>query len=417
MSKNFDEGGARGMLLNQLSVQEGCRLAFDSVDVADVDGQVHVGASGAAPDTAERVDCREFSSKLAAVLEHRLCPQLGLLYDKLEANGIDTAATANWQDVSMVGPASPVCAPCSVAPRTSNASAATTGVAPRAVHFDDSVAAPAGEASLLMPVDVDDITLGGELGDGNASDDNDVGGEGMNYSAMSAPSLNAEEQAEIDDAKQLLEGNGLPFVDAALLREFLRPAVKQVVKEKKARERKTKAALAAAEKAKAKAKAKGKGRGKDADGAAAPRARKEKTVFTVDFSAPSPDDDAFAAPRAAKSTQLSDAAVRRAALADDAFLLPSDAVVDDSDVDVDASTMTAGATGGIRRGSGGSGGHEMGDGDSDDGGGGAFGGYDSDGPVAAVDSSTWADTTTWVKPPPGVDLSEIHYSRVAKTVR
>ena len=107
MSKSFDEGGARGMLLNQLSVQEGCRLAFDSVDATDVDGLVcptegplaFVPRGRAFGDT---FDCRDFASKLGGVLDQRLCPQLELVYERLEACGVDTACTVNWQNVSFL---------------------------------------------------------------------------------------------------------------------------------------------------------------------------------------------------------------------------------------------------------------------------------------------------------------------------
>lgn len=33
MSAQFDEGGAKGLLLNSLSVYSGCKLVFDSSDV------------------------------------------------------------------------------------------------------------------------------------------------------------------------------------------------------------------------------------------------------------------------------------------------------------------------------------------------------------------------------------------------
>lgn len=38
MSQTFDEGGAQGMLLNNLSVSNGCELVFDSTDIPDTDG-------------------------------------------------------------------------------------------------------------------------------------------------------------------------------------------------------------------------------------------------------------------------------------------------------------------------------------------------------------------------------------------
>lgn len=83
MSKNFDEGGAKGLLLNQLGVQEGCRLAFDSIDVADVDSL----ATAAAIIGPDFMDCSEFASRLAGLAELHLCPQLECVYAKLEGRG------------------------------------------------------------------------------------------------------------------------------------------------------------------------------------------------------------------------------------------------------------------------------------------------------------------------------------------
>lgn len=86
MSKTFDEGGARGMLLNNLSVHDGCDIAFDSVDVADVDAQPE-----SRPESADKSFIN--SSGLAAALTAAcssaniasLCPPLGSLYAELDS--------------------------------------------------------------------------------------------------------------------------------------------------------------------------------------------------------------------------------------------------------------------------------------------------------------------------------------------
>ena len=125
MSKAFDEGGARGMLLNNLvrnthslgpkqyppsalaltalrstcafaavqSVHDGCNLVFDSVDVGDVDaGESDIAPSQQAHQEEVPVDVAPLRAKLQAGCDHgdlaslshmSLCPSLGWLYGEL----------------------------------------------------------------------------------------------------------------------------------------------------------------------------------------------------------------------------------------------------------------------------------------------------------------------------------------------
>jgi condensin complex subunit 2 len=102
MSKTFDEGGARGLLLGNLGVsQRGCRIVFDSKEEEDDedDDDRDVGAE-AAPSWNEReIDVAKLASKLASTLAasgHRtpatvpFVPQLDSLrreYAALEEEG------------------------------------------------------------------------------------------------------------------------------------------------------------------------------------------------------------------------------------------------------------------------------------------------------------------------------------------
>lgn len=64
MSRNFDEGGAAGMLLHRLAVHDRCTIAFDSEDCADTDG-----ASGSGYTPAACLAAAGFGQPSAAFLE------------------------------------------------------------------------------------------------------------------------------------------------------------------------------------------------------------------------------------------------------------------------------------------------------------------------------------------------------------
>jgi condensin complex subunit 2 len=75
MSKSFDEGGARGLLLGNLGVsQRGCRIIFDSKEDEDGDdpegGAEGGGGSAAAPSSwnEREIDVTKLASKLASTL-------------------------------------------------------------------------------------------------------------------------------------------------------------------------------------------------------------------------------------------------------------------------------------------------------------------------------------------------------------
>lgn len=73
MAKAFDEGGARGMLLNNLGVHNGCSIMFDSVDARDVDVQIDEQA----PAAAEAAQTSESSTTDAANLRGKLLQLCG----------------------------------------------------------------------------------------------------------------------------------------------------------------------------------------------------------------------------------------------------------------------------------------------------------------------------------------------------
>ncbi len=216
---------------------------------------------------------------------------------------------------------------------------------------------------------------------------------------------------DLAHARELLDCEGLAFVDAQLLQEFLRPAVKQREEDKRAA--KARAAKAAATR-KAKREQQQQQQGDDNDDGAGPkrkpRGKKGDAVVTIDFSAPVPADALFAGPpRSAKSTLLSDASLRRALLDGPAvYLLPAGVEVpaDDSDGEEGAAKSAKAAPIAAL-------GH--GDSDDDDDMGGGGGGFEYDGDDGG-DGGAWADSTL-IQVPSGVDTAEIHYARVAKTVR
>ena len=113
MSKSFDEGGAKGLLLGNLGVSErGCRIVFDSKEDEEDVVDVVVGLENASTTWNEReIDVSRLASKLASALAasgHRtfatvpFVPQLESLrrdYAALEEEGYviderDAAATA-----------------------------------------------------------------------------------------------------------------------------------------------------------------------------------------------------------------------------------------------------------------------------------------------------------------------------------
>ena len=75
MSKSFDEGGARGLLLGNLGVsQRGCRIVFDSKEDEDDeeddhdDGAEEGGAAAASSWNEREIDVTKLASKLASTL-------------------------------------------------------------------------------------------------------------------------------------------------------------------------------------------------------------------------------------------------------------------------------------------------------------------------------------------------------------
>ena len=78
MSATFDEGGARGLLLNNLSISHGCNLAFDSSDAFSLGDPV---TKQAVPPSSV-IDLSNFKASLKARLSGgmRICPVLSALF-------------------------------------------------------------------------------------------------------------------------------------------------------------------------------------------------------------------------------------------------------------------------------------------------------------------------------------------------
>ena len=231
MSKNFDEGGARGLLLNQLSVQEGCRLAFDSIDVADVDSLV--AAPAAASRSHDTFDCSEFATKMcASIVELHMCPQLDSVYARL-SNGV---------------------------PFDANVTLASLETSALMSAGDVSVSVASADHSVILH---DEIVLedAHDDDDGCEAIEYDMGGD--DHSEAGTVAMPAPPAPAVVSAQALLESEGLADVlDARLLKDFLMPAVKSRAKEAAAKERK-----AAAGKKDGKKKTTAAAKGKKAAGA------------------------------------------------------------------------------------------------------------------------------------------------------
>ncbi|EGZ17204.1 hypothetical protein PHYSODRAFT_498145 [Phytophthora sojae] len=95
MSQSFDEGGAKGMLLANLSVYDGCKILLNSSDVSLVTRKpIHADASDAAEENAdkppaakERISLSLFGSLSCIeqdVQSLSVCPPLYRMYDQLD---------------------------------------------------------------------------------------------------------------------------------------------------------------------------------------------------------------------------------------------------------------------------------------------------------------------------------------------
>jgi hypothetical protein len=95
MSKTFDEGGAKGMLLNNLTLSNGCSIAFDSSDTVtsnedatekDTDSPGE-GEDAAGDEQGRDVDIMPLRQKLVGLCSNldtlRLCPQLQGFYGSI----------------------------------------------------------------------------------------------------------------------------------------------------------------------------------------------------------------------------------------------------------------------------------------------------------------------------------------------
>lgn len=76
VSSAFDTGGAKGLLLNQLSVYQGCTIVFDSGDAPEEAGRKYDDEDSAAvlEDVSDLKDC--FGKMLARLEELEICPEI-----------------------------------------------------------------------------------------------------------------------------------------------------------------------------------------------------------------------------------------------------------------------------------------------------------------------------------------------------
>lgn len=120
-SAQFDEGGAKGLLLNNLSVYNGCNIVFDSMDVPDTTmDQIHPNSDDPSSETSacirgdvsqmiaavEAVSCS--ATRIAPALDDIVDCQQGSreIYDALIEESIDCeppepASFVDTQDISM----------------------------------------------------------------------------------------------------------------------------------------------------------------------------------------------------------------------------------------------------------------------------------------------------------------------------
>lgn len=112
-SAQFDEGGARGLLLNNLSVYQGCNLVFDSLDVPDTAvGRVSMGDASRNQDESSAcirgdVDSMLAAAEYAARPECRIAPALdditnilGTLHTDMENTDYDGIVEKALETVS-----------------------------------------------------------------------------------------------------------------------------------------------------------------------------------------------------------------------------------------------------------------------------------------------------------------------------
>ena len=68
-SASFDEGGAKGMLLNHLNVQNGCQVVFDSSDAVDAMAGTEKANDDEEEDDDDAIDLGEMAGDLKNVLQ------------------------------------------------------------------------------------------------------------------------------------------------------------------------------------------------------------------------------------------------------------------------------------------------------------------------------------------------------------
>ncbi|OQR84800.1 condensin complex subunit 2 [Achlya hypogyna] len=91
MSQAFDEGGAKGMLLVNLSVHDGCKIMLDSSDVQAVPNKAVTPANE--PKTKPLINISSLAKRLRAaptlVESYDICPKLEHFYDQLKTMNHD----------------------------------------------------------------------------------------------------------------------------------------------------------------------------------------------------------------------------------------------------------------------------------------------------------------------------------------
>jgi condensin complex subunit 2 len=99
MSQTFDEGGAKGMLLNHLCMYDGCDIAFDSSErVFGISGREEAVVDAAAPPMEETIDTFAFAPKLEklqkSIQKMEMCPPLERLYSDRREQRISSGFAA-----------------------------------------------------------------------------------------------------------------------------------------------------------------------------------------------------------------------------------------------------------------------------------------------------------------------------------
>jgi condensin complex subunit 2 len=103
MSQTFDEGGAKGMLLNHLCMYDGCDIAFDSSEqVFGISGPRAEAASATSSPIEETIDTFSFVPKLQAlqnsIQKMEMCPPLERLYATRREDRVSSGVTASNDD-------------------------------------------------------------------------------------------------------------------------------------------------------------------------------------------------------------------------------------------------------------------------------------------------------------------------------